>query len=189
MDVISWTLLQRSANAIFPKASLGLVLIYVVFYLKRGGFETAPLEITLAGSLLLLVSIAGINGAIPRLVSRFMDEYQYESYLQTLVEKSYLSIAHCAAPLYQIRPTAAEVQEIDYSFDKDFAYSVDDLRASLGDLGLVTFVARITFLRSNFTRKKLRWTLFLGVAIGIIMMYSRPLLMIYEIYFNANRGA
>lgn len=184
MDFVSWTLLQRSANAIFPKASLGLVLIYVVFYLKRGGFETAPLEITLAGSLLLLISVAGINAAIPRLVARFTDEYQYETYLQTLVEKSYLSIAHCAGPLDESCATKSEAKQIDYRFDENFGYSVGDLKASLGELGLVTFIARITFLRSNFARPILRWILFSGVALGIIMMYSRPLSMIYEIYFK-----
>lgn len=184
MDFVSWTLLQRSSNAIFPKASLGLVLIYVVFYLKRGGFETAPLEVTLAGSLLLLISVAGITIAIPRLVSRFTDQYQYEAYLQTLVEKSYLSIAHCAGTLQESPATKAEAKEIDYRFDENFGYSVDDLKASLGELGLVTFIARITFLRNNFSRLILRWILFLGVAVGLLMMYFRPLSMIYDIYFN-----
>lgn len=181
---LSWTLLRRTAIALLPKASIGLVLVYVVFYLKVGGFSTAPLEVTLAGSLVLLLSCAAIQAAVPRLISRFDDEYKYEEYLHALVKEDRISLTHCCSPLLQRGSNAGEARELEFEFDQKFGFSLDDLRASLGDTGLVTYVARATFLRTNTSRPAIRSVLAAAILAGLLLMYWKPLYMIYFIYFG-----
>jgi len=179
---VTWTFLRRAAVAILPKASIGLALVYLVFYLKRGGFETAPLEITLAGSLLLLLSCAAIHAAVPRLVSRFEDEYKYETYLHKLVADKHLSLAHCCSPFILQASNPTEASELEFTFDSKFGYSLEDLKAALGETGIVTYIARATFLRTNLSRNLLRLSLSAGLLLGLALMYWKPLYMIYYIY-------
>lgn len=189
LNFATWSTLQRAANAIFPKASVGLVLVYVVFYLKRKGFDTAPLEVTLAGCLLLLTSVAVIYSLTPRLVSRHVDEYQYESYIQHQVTNAYVTPLNFIAQISNRLPTKEEATTLGYVFDDTFGYSLKDLQASLGEFGVVTFVARLLFLRQDNSLFAFRVILLILGGVGLLLMYWRPLSMLAEIYLKTNYGA
>lgn len=180
--VPTWTLVQKISAPLLKKATLGLILIYVVYYLKVGGFDTAPLEITLAGCLLLMTSL--IVGVIfmPMEISRFQDGFAYECYLMGELEKQNIPISYIEN-IIRINPVgASEAKTLGYVFDEKFGYSTSDLRATLGDSGFSNLVAKVLYARIENSKPLARGVVTLGVVVGVTAMYWRPLGMIYSIY-------
>jgi hypothetical protein len=181
-EFTTWNSLRKASAAIYPKAALGLILIYIVFYLKMGGINTAPLEITLAGCLLTIFAVVLQQIFSPYLIVKYYSVFEYESHLHKQVEDKWLSLQYCCLSIENHPPTIREADRLGYRFDEAFSYSHLDLKATLGESGLLSFVARLAYLRANIEKPILRFTIvFLGL-IGLLTMYWRPIQMIWSIY-------
>lgn len=179
---VTWSRLRIAAIAIYPKAAIGLALIYVVYYLKKGGFETAPLEVTLLGCLLALVTVATIHILCPEVIAKFSTDNDYEEHVQMKVERKFVNASFWLPELRDEPTNLVETKCLDYKFDEKFELSNENLRLALGDIGVISFAARLRFLRKNHSLAPLRWILALSGISSLFLMYSRPLLMLFSIY-------
>lgn len=181
-SVVSWCTLRRASEAIYPKAALGLALIYIVFYLKKGGFETAPLEVTLAGCLLVIGTVILLNLSIPALISTHGTSNEYEVFVQQQVKEKFLCPSYFFDQVKDSQPTLTEASRMGYRFDAQFDFTIPNLKASLGEQSILTFIARLQFLRADTSLAITRWCIAVVGVIGLLLMYWRPLAMIWNIY-------
>lgn len=181
-SIVSWCNLRKASEAIYPKAAIGLALIYIVFYLKKGGFETAPLEITLAGCLIVIFTVVCLRLFVPKLISTYSSSSSYEAFAQRQVKKKFLCPSYFYDQIKELPPTLIEATEMGYRFDGKFDFDIPNLKAALGEFGILTFIARLQFARANASLPNARWFLSCFGVLGLLLMYWRPLTMIWNIY-------
>lgn len=178
-----WSNLQKASTSIYPKEISGLLLIYVVYYLKIGGFNTASLEITLAGCLATLAATILQQLLTPDIINTHRHSDNYESHIHTLTSKKWISLHFTCRDLEKNRATAKEADSIGYEFDDNFSYSIKDLKTTLGDSGLVSFSTRLIYLRADTSKPYLRLLVLIIGFFGIIMMFWQPIRMMFSIYY------
>lgn len=181
---VGWSRLRMAATVIYQKAVIGLALIYIVYYLKKGGFNTASLEITLVGCLLALVTTMVIRLCCPEVIAKFSTDDEYEEYVQSKIERKQISSAFWISKLEKEPAKPSEVLKLGYEFDKNSDLTTDNIKLCLGEIGANSFAAKLIYLRNNDSLPLVRWLIAIVGMLSIIMMYHRAIEILLEIYFQ-----
>jgi len=173
-----------AATAIYPKAVLGLVLIYIVYYLRKGGFNTGPLELTLLGCLLALITTVAIHLFCPAVIAKFFTDDEYEEYIQSKIERKQISTTFWITKLNKSPATLPEASKLGYEFDENMDITAANIKLCLGDTGATSFAAKLIYLRKNDSLPVVRWLIAIVGGISMVMMYHRAIEILVEIYFS-----